>query len=205
MVAIRIYVEGGGDQRATLARCREGFSTLLGKVVGDGRRPKVVACGRRSTAYDRFCTAIRQHPDALCLLLVDSEGPVGEEGKVWGHLMTTDQWTRPEGIGDECAHLMVECMEAWLLADRACLARFYGQGFHPSALPGREKVEEIPKVDVLQGIEAATRHTKRKGTYEKVRHGFRLLAMIDPEMVREAAPHAARLFGFLVEQAGGES
>ena len=46
---------------------------------------------------------------------------------------------------------MVECMEAWFLADRAALLRFYGQGFNENALPATTtNPEQVRKVDLYE-------------------------------------------------------
>ncbi|MDI7268717.1 MAG: DUF4276 family protein [Myxococcota bacterium] len=225
MVAVRIYVEGGGDQRATLAECRRGFSEFFRKVV-PGRSPRVVPCGGRNAAFDRFRTALCDGGDATPLLLVDSEAPVAPAAvaaspasanaadtsrggqhadtagrTAWDHLKRADGWERPAGASDEAAHLMVQCMEAWLLADRDALARFYGQGFHAGALPGQADVEAIAKQDVLGALAKATRGTKTKGEYHKTRHGFDLLALVDPGRVVGASRHARRLVETIAELA----
>jgi hypothetical protein len=96
-------------------------------------------------------------------------------------------------------YLMVQCMEAWLLADRTTLVTFYGDGFHASSLPGQQDVELIPKSQVIEALERASRHTQ-KGEYHKTKHGFVLLALIEPERVRGASAHASLLFEYLGSQ-----
>ena len=53
----KIYLEGGGDSTQLTIRCREGFRKLLVKCGFAGRMPRLVACGGRGTAFDRFMTA----------------------------------------------------------------------------------------------------------------------------------------------------
>src|SRR5258707_6919846 len=96
---------------------------------------------------------------------------------------------------------MVQFMEALLLADREALARYYGQGYHTAALPGNPNVEEVDKQTVLAKLDQATRHTMTKGVYHKTRHGFALLALIDPAKVVRVSPHAARLRDVLIQAA----
>ncbi len=79
------------------------------------------------------------------------------------------------------------------MADREALARFYGQGFRATALPAREDVEGIPKADLEAALANATRDTQ-KGSYHKIRHGARILELVDPQTVRARAPHCDRLF-----------
>ena len=135
------------------------------------------------------------------VLLVDSEGPVAEGSGPWSHLEASDGWDRPEDATDENAHLMVQCMEAWFLADRSCLATFFGQGFDPNALPGNRNLEEVAKTDVLRGLKKATRQCRPKGEYGKGRHSFDLLSEIDPASVMDASPRASRLVATLRKKA----
>jgi len=199
-VSVRIYVEGGGDQRATLAKCREGFAEFFKKALPDGPQPRIIACGSRNATLYAFKTALPTHPEAFVLLLVDAEAPVIADSP-WTHLQQRDGWTTPAGATDEQAHLMVQCMEAWFLADRTALAKYYGQGFQESALPKRAEVEHIAKSDIEAGLKRATRATRSKGEYHKTRHGFDLLARIDAEPVRRASPFAERLCAVLEARA----
>jgi hypothetical protein len=198
-IKVKIYVEGGGDRDDLKTECRKGFTEFFKKAGLENRLPQVVACGGRMRAYDHFRTAVRQNDSRVFpLLLVDSEGPV--EGSVWQHLKrrVDDNWDRPEGAGDDQAHLMVQCMESWLLADRECLAKFFGQGFSEKSLPARQrKMEEIDKSEVLDSLVKASRKCKTKQSYQKGTHSFMLLARIDPSKVMAVSPHARRLLEVL--------
>lgn len=201
VVAIRVYVEGGGNSDRTTRECRYGFSEFLRKVMPPMTMPRIVACGGRQQAFDRFCTAIQQYPDTFCVLLVDSEGPVLPEEAPRTHLTRNDKWALPDDAADENLHLMVQLMEAWFLADKPALQRFYGQDFNVGALPARTDIENIPKADVLRGLEQATRRSQTKEVYRK-NHGFRILADINPDLVAQASPdYAGRFFRILVEKA----
>lgn len=93
---------------------------------------------------------------------------------------------------------MVQCMEAWFLADRRTLADFFGQGFQGNALPAVTCVpEDIDKLDLYNRLKQATRNTKTKGVYDKGKHSFKLLAMLDPGQVRNAGGWAERFFATL--------
>ena len=65
---IRIYAEGGGDQRSGKAAVQEGFSKFLSSLKEMARerhiRWYVVACGSRQSTFDAFEIALRQHHDA---------------------------------------------------------------------------------------------------------------------------------------------
>ena len=64
---------------------------------------------------------------------------------------------------------MVQCMEAWFLADRGTVSDYFGNGFRPAALPGRaDDIERIPKPDVLAGLDYAARDCGTRGGYRKV-------------------------------------
>lgn len=184
---VRIYVEGGG--KTSWDECRLGFAELLRKALPDGPRPKVIPCGPRERAFEDFCIALREHGDDLVLLLVDAEAPVRASGRPWAHLQQIDHWSKPRAATDDSAHLMVQMMEAWFLADPAALQRFYGA---TKAEPERSNVETVSKRDVMATLERVTRGSRR-GAYHKTRHGFALLAEIDPAKLRQRAVHFDRL------------
>jgi hypothetical protein len=191
---IRIYLEGGGDGKETKARLRQGFHAFLNGPVDVARGKRIrfhlVACGSRIAAFDDFRTALETHPDAFNILLVDSEGPVDVEP--WLHLQKRDGWNLAQRDNDRC-HLMVQMMEAWLVADLETLSRFYGQGFRANALPPNPNVEQIDKGQLASALKTATERTA-KGEYHKTRHAPKLLEQLDVAKVRQSAPHCDRLF-----------
>ena len=189
-MSVKLYVEGGGDSKALRTACRRGFSRFIEKAGLRGRMPRIVACGGRDDAYDSFKTAHAREGEAA-MLLVDAEGPMSEPGP-WQHLERRDGWRRPDGATDGQCHLMVQVMESWFLADTDTLESFYGRDFRRRALPANPEVEDVSKQDVLDGLTRATRDTT-KGHYNKGAHSFEILADLDPEKVRNASPHAARL------------
>ena len=193
-MTVKVYVEGGGDDLALHTKCRKGFRILLENAGFKGRMPRIVACGTRGDAYDSFCTALRNAgPAQFPVLLVDSEGPVFSAP--WAHLKTRDQWEQPADATDDHAQLMVQCMEAWFLADKDGLAAYYGHGFIPRHLPGNAGVEQVAKADVMRGLKMATRGT-RKGEYSKGAQSFEMLENLDHTKVR-TLPHVQRLFALL--------
>lgn len=191
---VRIYVEGGFEG-STQSKCRNAFTAFLEKVIRPGSF-KVIASGSRQKAYEDFRSAVRQHPGDYVVLLVDSETPV--TATPWQHLNTRegDKWQRPAGVADDQAHLMVQVMEAWFLADQETLSTYYGQRFLRSSLPRRRDIEQIAKNRVFETLHHASRHTQ-KGSYHKTRHGFDLLELINPALVRGASRHAENLFAVL--------
>lgn len=198
-MSARVYVEGGGN-KALDAECRRAFGELLRKAGLAGRLPRVVAGGGRGQTYDDFCTAFNDPRNRdFVALLVDSEGPVADGVGPWTHLRSRqeDGWARPTGAADEHAHLMVQCMEAWFLADRETLAAVFGNGFRPNALPGQQNVERVRKRDVLDGLENAARACRTRRGYRKGRDSFDILSRLDPQRVAEASPHAERFLNTL--------
>jgi hypothetical protein len=188
----RIYVEGGGgkESKALMRRAFGRFLSELGPEAWEHEHElQIVACGSREATYEKFQRARKEHPHAFNVLLVDSDGPVETTPR---HHLAGGGW-KLGSARDEQVHLMVQAMEAWLMADPDTLARFYGQGFAPSALPRTQNVENIPKNDLLPALRRATRGTS-KGEYHKTRHAFDILARLNPEKVRSRAPHCARLF-----------
>lgn len=201
-MTVKVYVEGGGDGRELRARCRRGFRSFFEKTDLAGRMPRVIACGGRQSAYGKFREAhASRNAREFIVLLVDSERPVAEGSGPWLHLKNRDGWRQPDKATDENAHLMIQCMEAWFLADKECLEAYFGSGFNRKALPRNQNIEEVAKSDVLGGLKNATRRCQPKGEYGKGRHSFQLLSEVDPAKVMAASPHARRLVATLREKA----
>lgn len=198
---VKIFVEGGGDDKSGIIACQKGFSKFLEKAGLKGRMPRIVARGSRRNAYESFCTAIANGEEAL--LLIDSEAPVHascqsgdnpEQWNPWRHLKECpgDKWEKPAGAKDTDCHMMVQMMESWLLADRETLQEFYGQGFHTNALPPEASpVESLAKERVYNALAKASKDSK-KGEYSKGKHSFELLGCISPQQVMHASPWAKR-------------
>ncbi len=205
MVGYKLYVEGGGDAKSLQIECRKSFSLFLERAGLRGALPRVVPCGSRGEAFDRFRTAIGQGEKAF--LLVDSEAPVAlehmsgnpENWQPWNHLRQRESngWQRPVASSDTDCHLMVQVMESWFLADKSTLASFFGQGFRGTALPAHGSIETISKESVYQSLKNATRDCKTKASYGKGAHSFKILAYIDPDKVRSASPWAKRFIDTL--------
>ena len=195
MVAeVRIYVEGGGDNKDTKAHLRQGLGEFLKGLVQIARERRIrwhiVVCGSRHETFNNYVTALKLHPDAFNVLLVDAEGPINHSP--WQHLKTRDQWNPPPVEDDHC-HLMVQMTEAWLVADIEALSRFYGRGFRAQAIPSQANVEQISKDALRAGLKQATRDTQ-PGEYHKTRHTPKLLALVDANKVRQSAFYCDRLF-----------
>ena len=133
---IRIYVEGGGNDRFTWRKIREGFGEFLGPLRELARSRHigwhVIPCGSRSETIKDCMIGSRRNPGAFNVLLVDSESQVVLPRRE--HLRQQDGWDVSSLNEDQC-HFMAQTVEAWLIADPETLANYYGQGFQRTALP----------------------------------------------------------------------
>lgn len=193
----KLYVEGGGGGKDLRIACTEGFHKLLNKA---GFRLRLVACGSRNAAFDRFKTALDGGEDHYPMLLVDSEAEVRDVGKPWSHLAERDRWRRPRRAKDDQAQLMVQCMETWCVADREALRRFFGQHLQENALPALGDLEKCPKDHIQKKLKHATRACGRNRTYSKGKRSFDLVAELDPRALRSELPHFVRLCDVLDEK-----
>lgn len=199
---VKLYIEGGGDSRSLHIECRRGFCRLFEKAGFKERMPSIKASGGRGSAFDDFNTAFEMASgDEVPMLLVDSEAAVTEPP--WKHLQDLDGWSRPNGATDDQAQLMVQCMETWCVADRQALRRFFGQHLQESALPALNNLEECAKADVQQALGHATRECGHDREYKKGKRSFRLIAELDPCVLKEHLPHFAELCNVLGKTLAG--
>lgn len=205
-MSIKLFVEGGGDSRLLHSACREGFTNFLKNAGLAGQMPRVFACGSRQNAYRDFCIALTHGETAM--LLVDSETAVDSKHQEpgafdpWEHLRQrkADQWEKPAQARSQDCHLMVQCMEHWLLADRETLQRFFGRGFNAAALPTMENhLETLNTQQVLDALAKASKDCRTQSPYGKGEHSFKLLALINPAKVSAASPWAKRFLETLRE------
>jgi len=126
----------------------------------------------------------------MTALLVDAEGPVATSP--CAHLQSRDGWEFGD-VPDDVVHLMIQNMEAWIVADTTALAAYYGQRFNANPLPEAQDLETVPKTALAAALERATRATQ-KGAYHKIRHASDLLQRIDRQKVLQRCPSCTRLF-----------
>jgi Domain of unknown function (DUF4276) len=196
---VAIYMEGGGDGKDSKAALRQGMDVFLTPLKDAVRskswRWRLVCCGGRDRAFAGFRNAIENGEDAVVALLVDAEAPVNAPARV--HLQARDGWNLAFAT-DQVVHLMVQTMEAWIVADSDALAAYYGQRFRKRALPQTQNLETVAKAELAMALEDATGNTQ-KGEYHKVRHASDLLKLINREKVQERCPACARMFEALGE------
>lgn len=198
-----IYIEGDTKQKGkgNVITLRQGFSEFfkpLSESVKMPIRPK--AGGPREVTIKIFLAEHESNEDSFSALLVDSEGAIEENETPKTFLKKISDKFDFRNVKDDQCHLMVQLMESWFLADKEKLAEFYGRDFKANALSNNKNVEQIPKTDVISGLENATRKTK-KGKYGKGSHSGEILQRIDCEKVCESAPHCERLFEIILKLA----
>jgi hypothetical protein len=205
--SIAIYIEGGGPTSATRDPFRRGISTFFESLVAEIRkrhiRWRLIACGGRKEAYDKFCDALNKEPEVLNFLLVDSEDPVAIDVSPWDHVKRreSDKWDKPAEADDARCQMMVACMEAWFLADPAGVKKHFGGNFDIGKLPPANLAETRTKEDISSALKQATKNTPAK-EYQKIRDGAKLLQKVSPAIVRQHCKWCERLFHTL-EQAIG--
>ena len=189
-----IYLEGGGDSTQLKSRCREGFSKLLAKCGFAGRMPKLVACGGRGAAFDRFESAPETAGEYVAML-IDSEEPMADVEAAWAHLKARDGWDRPLGASESQALLMTTCMETWIIVDRAALARHCGRKLRTSALAPLLNVESRARHDVQAAFENATANCSN--SYAKGKRSYQVLDELDPAALKPHLPSFVRMLRIL--------
>jgi Domain of unknown function (DUF4276) len=198
-MAKTIYIEGGGDSDALKTECRQAFTKFFEAAGLKGKMPRLVACGSRNTAFDKFKTALNNGQDAL--LLVDSESPVLADPQAdrpispWKHLKERDGWDCPDSATDDYIHLMVQCMESWFVADKTQFVAYYSKGNRQctaTTIPDCSDVEGLDKKSVLHYLDKASLPSGKE-KYSKGSRSFEILATIRPEKVANASYHFRRL------------
>ncbi len=201
MVRVRIYVEGGGGGANPHldTMLLKGFSNFWHKAGLKGRMPKTIAGGAGSTVFDKFCLALKNNKNDTSILLLDSEQAYGQAQTKWEFLFQRgNAWQKPEQANQNQLHFMIQSMEAWLLADRATLQKYYGSAFETNALPSEQKpLNTLSPQELETALKNATKNTS-KGSYSKSKHSFELIGLIDPAKVMLACPSAKDLITHLL-------
>ena len=194
MKRIAILVEGGGKGAGTKAVLRNGFNAFFRDISENARGKfswKLQVCGSRGETYKAFHIEMADKSNTFVFLLVDSDGPV-ETGPL-AYLSTKAGFRNLTGAEEHHLHLMVQTMEAWIMADGAAMAGYYGQHFGQNSLPKVKNLEAIAKADLESAFKKAIAHTS-KPEYDKIHDAAALLARINPETVQSRCPSARRFF-----------
>ncbi len=178
MVKVRIYIEGGGPGPEQSTEFRQAWRELFVRS-GLKRLPAVIRGQSREKTWDLFQTAVKtRETDELPILLVDSEAAVAAGHSVWQHL-AKEGWTRPAGVDDGQAFLMVQTMETWLLA---------GLGAEPSW----PNLEAVDREVIILALGRATGNRYRKGRFAD-------LGKLNPALLQARCASAKRLLDRLRE------
>jgi hypothetical protein len=198
-----VYIEGGAEGKTADREFRQSWKTFLDELhelareSGNYHSLEVVRGKGRGNAFRRYQKHKTEYPNDLCVLLVDSEGPVAAGTDVW-HVVAQrkdDKWTQPSWAGESHLYLMVESVETWLLTDQDALASFFKKGFAPTGLP-TTNLEQRNRVEIDRALKMATKKSA-KGAY---RHGHanQIIELVRPDRVR-TLNHGRRLFEVLAE------
>jgi len=196
-VSAYIYLEGGASGAGSKylnTRCQEAFHKLLDRMGFTGRKPRLVACGGRSSVYDRFVIQHSQDAVGYVAMWIDSEEPMANPDAAWEHLRTVTtvpQLAQPERAEDNQVLFMTTCMETWIVADRDVLCDHYGKELQESALPPLVGLEGRGRHDVQYMLEHATR-TCTNG-YEKGKRAFEILSKLTPAVLEQHLPSFVRV------------
>lgn len=148
MSRIRIYFEGD-------PKLKKSLQAFVHKAVpGTRGKLRLVSGGGRDQAIDDFLAAVKlHHHDSFVMLLIDSEAE--DDGRLFQQLQQKTNWRVPSGasINDRQVCWMVQCMEAWLVADRDALRSYYGAELSESSLPSNPRVDACSKGRRIGGAE----------------------------------------------------
>ena len=173
-----IYIEGGSRDEKVNANLRRAWGKFLSNA-GINNLPKIKIS--KAQMIKKF-TSNYENADIILLdseveVRSDKEDKKAAELKFIKKIKTRRDWKEEQKIPNNRIHLMVACMESWLIADINTLKIFYGNGFNENAIGNINDVEIIPKNDILMKLKNASKNTK-KGQYHKTHHVSNLSAKV---------------------------
>lgn len=195
---VRLYVEGGpkGTRANGLRLFRNGFKQHLMKLDPRLKAMEVSPCGSTVETIRDFARAVRENgSDFAPSLLVDSDAAVTANSPA-EHLRTKLESAHVPRDARANIYLMVQCMESWFVTDKTALKACFGDRLRENALPASQDIEAVSKTAVLDALKAAVQATPA-GSYQKVNHGARILANLNPAAVAKRSRHARDLHAFL--------
>ena len=205
---VRIYIEGGAEGRAADNDFRRGWKTFLRDLHALAREHgfqslEIVRGKSRTNAFNRFRMHKQEHPEDLCVLLVDAERTTPEDARLWDFVSEREGgiWQRPAWATENHLYLMVVFVETWLVSDPDALRRFFGRYFDQGPLP-TTNLEARSKGEIERALRKATQNSP-KGPY---RHGqaHQLIGLVDPATVMNLY-HGQRLFQGLGRMIQGDN
>jgi hypothetical protein len=198
-VKVRIYVEGGPQaiDANGLRRFRSGFKRHFERVDPRLEAIEVVAPGSTEQTIKRYAQGLKQYSDhSRVALLVDSDSPVTANSPAEHLRAKLDSAKVPQDARTNI-FLMVQCMESWFATDATALKACFGDRLRENVLPRNPDIEVVPKKDTLAKLAAAVKPTPA-GRYQKIQHGAKILAELNPDTVAKRSRHASGLHAFLL-------
>ena len=195
-MSARIYTEGGGSKSVDI-ELRAGFKRLWERCGFQGRLPRMFPSGSRRSAFEDFESHVATAGSRdFVALLVDSEDPVDDIERTWGHLRQRDQWAKPASASDDQVMLMTTCMETWIVADRDALRQHYSRrNVNENQLPPLTNLESRSRQDVQSQLRRATESRYSKGV-----ESFKILGELNPDTLERHLPSFKRARGILDEK-----
>ena len=149
--------------------------------------PALRACGSRENTFAEFVAAANSERVDYIAMFIDSEDPITDIERTWGHLCQRDGWSRPVGAADDQVLFMTTCMETWIAADRDALRNRFARDFNENPLPPLIDLESRHRHNVFEGLKRAT-----NGRYSKGAISFELLGRLDPKVLEQQLPSFKR-------------
>ena len=194
---VRVYIEGGAEGRIADSDFRRGWKRFLNELHllarSNGYHSLEVVRGKgRANTFRGFTKHQMEHPNDLCVLLVDAETEAPEGVRVWDIVArrAQDSWHRPNWATDRHLYLMAYFIETWLLTDQDALQQYFKKGFNPKVLP-TTNLESRSKDEIENALISATKNSS-KGEYQ---HGqsHEIIGITRPDRVK-TLKHGRRLF-----------
>ena len=204
---VRVYIEGGAEGRIADRDFRRGWKIFLNELHllarSNGYHSLEVVRGKgRANTFRGFTKHQMEHPNDLCVLLVDAETEVPEGVCVWDIVArrVQDSWHRPNWATDRHLYLMAYFIETWLLTDQDVLQQYFKKGFNSKVLP-TANLEGRSKDEIENALISATRNSS-KGGYQ---HGqsHEIIGITRTDRVK-TLKHGRRLFETLGSLIRGE-
>lgn len=195
---VHIYFEGAKSRhvQGRDGNLKEGFRKFFDNLLGDSHFvTKLIPCTDTWTTVKLFCAGVKRdsikNHGVFQILLIDSD--VLGDNDPFKSVKSHDNWALSKKFKNDHIHFMKECMEAWFLADKQALTRYYGDKFNMKALPSTIDIELISKSEIMSGLYTATQKTS-KGEYHKTKHAPGILKMLSPKSLTDKAAQCKRLF-----------
>lgn len=194
---VRVYIEGGAEGKIADSDFRRSWKKFLNELheiamANSYHSLEVVRGKGRGNAFRRFKKHELEYPDDLCVLLVDSEGPVASGQKVWDVVAQRpdDRWEKPDWARESHLYLIVQFVETWLLTDQEALRTFFKIDFKANQLPETD-LEQRSKDEIDRALKAVTRELGKRAYH----HGQanEIIKFVRPERVKTLS-HGRRLF-----------